>query len=357
MNRPSVKSTVFIALIILGACIAGCSDSSSGEPVPIQQPVVTTPSGPVYGAGDIVKNPKSSSGAALLIIAYNAAGDTYERAYIYPNPDGSWGYRLDAKTDSTDRAVIERVYTEKAGTVTVSSVKIQSAPTVTVSSIATATTGTTATVTATSTKAFAPKITMVDPDKGKTGTTVAITDITGDNFQSGANVSLTKKGEKTIQATDVVVTTNLISCNVAIPSDAGLGYWNLVVTNPDKQYDEYLNAFLVQEGTATTATTAPGTTATATVTFVSSSPSVLTTGGTEAYASVVFVGSNLNKPAKLQLVKGSTTITSASYYASSSGSAQATFNIPAGSIGTYTVNALDSSNNIIGTMTDGFKIQ
>lgn len=361
MNRLSVISIVFFALIVLGACIAGCSDSSSGEPATVQQPVATTPSGPLYSAGDIVKNPKSSSGTALLIIAYNAAGDTYERAYIYPNPDGSWGYRLDAKTDSIDRAVIERVYTEKAGSVTISSVRIQSAPTVTISSGVTGTTTATATatVTATATKAPAPKVKMVDPDKGKTGTTVSITDITGDNFQSGANVSLKMKGENPIHATDVVVATNLISCKVAIPPDATLGYWNLVVTNPDKQSDEYLNAFLVQQGTATatTTSTSSSTTTNTLVVIQQVQTPLIVTGGAEDTKSVEILGTNLSAGNNMKLTKGSTTLTGIGYHMKTTSIAEARFEFPAGSTGTYSISIIDKNGNVLATKADSLNVQ
>ena len=60
----------------------------------------------------------------------------------------------------------------------------------------------TTTVTATTTTALAPRITNVDPDKGKTGTTVSITSLQGTNFRTGATVSLKKSGT-TINATEV----------------------------------------------------------------------------------------------------------------------------------------------------------
>lgn len=357
MEKISWRVLAFAGLLLFFVFVAGCSDEAATPPADVA-PAVTTPSGPLYGAGDLVKNPKSTAGTAVLIIRYDAGSEKYERAYVYPNSDGSLGYRLDSKTDLIEREMIERTYTEKIRTVAVSSIPIGSTATVTTTAApgATTVTTTTTTSTVTTTKGYAPKITGIEPDKGKTGETVSITDLTGQNFVSGANVTL-KRGSSQIHATDVIVTPVLITGKFAIPSDAALGYWSLVVTNPDKQSDTFQNAFLVQQGTATTTTTVTGTTATTTVTIVSSSPSVLTTGGTEAYASVIIVGSNLDKPAKLQLVKGSTTITSASYYASSSGSAQATFNVPTGSTGVYTINALDSSNNVIGTMTNGFTIQ
>ncbi len=36
----------------------------------------------------------------------------YERALIYPNADGSWGYRLNANTAKSSRTVMDRDYTK-----------------------------------------------------------------------------------------------------------------------------------------------------------------------------------------------------------------------------------------------------
>lgn len=357
MNRSSVLLPVFFTLIILGACIAGCSDSSP-EPAPPAQPVVTTASGPLYSAGDIVKNPKITSGAALLIIGYDAASDMYERAYIYPNADGSWGYRLDAKTMKIDRSVIEGTYTEKVKTVSVSSVTIQSAPTATLPPGSTTSPTAAATTPATSTKAPAPKIKMVDPDKGKTGTTVAITDITGDYFQSGANVTLKKKGENPIPATDVVVATNLISCKVAIPSDAELGWWDLVVTNPDKQSDEYMNALLVQQGTVTATTSSSSSTPVNSLVVIQQVQTpLIVTGGTADTKAVQILGSNLSVAYTMKLTKGSTTLTGIGYHMSTTSVAEARFDFPSGSTGVYTLSVVDKDGNVLASKADSLTVQ
>ena len=47
-----------------------------------------------------------------MCIGYDAASDSYERALVYQNADGTWGYRSDDRTDKARRAVMEKVYTE-----------------------------------------------------------------------------------------------------------------------------------------------------------------------------------------------------------------------------------------------------
>ncbi len=41
----------------------------------------------------------------MLIMGYDPATDMYERALIYPNADGSWGYRRNSNTEKASRAV------------------------------------------------------------------------------------------------------------------------------------------------------------------------------------------------------------------------------------------------------------
>jgi hypothetical protein len=82
------------------------------------------------------------------------------------------------------------------------------------------------------------------PDKGDAGTTVQVTDLVGDNFRNGANVTLSRAGSNEIKATGVrAVTPKSITCTFAIPADAPAGSWDVVVTNPDGQSDRYTNIF------------------------------------------------------------------------------------------------------------------
>ena len=56
--------------------------------------------------------------------------------------------------------------------------------------------------------------------------------VTGTGFATGANVILRRAGSADIQATDeIVAPPSLITCRIAVPSDAATGSWNVVVTN------------------------------------------------------------------------------------------------------------------------------
>lgn len=371
MKKIPYVIPLFLVLVIAGACIAGCFEISTGDEAAgttTTPTIAATTASVLYSAGDVVTNPKSSTGTGLLIVGYNAATDMYERAYIYPNADGSWGYRMDTKTDKISRSVVEKVYTEKAGTFEVSAVPVRTpvgdtTPVVTTLASSSGSLTTVPTTTTSSTELI-PKVKDIDPFIGTAGKTVTISELSGENFVTGANVTLEKSGETPINATDVSVKTSTkITCTFVLPSGTAAGQWDVVVTNPNGKSNKYTSLFTIYKSGSESATTTTTTTTTTTavagnVTFVSLSPNVFTTGGAEGYATVQIVGSNLGFPvANIKLVKGGSTITSSSYYASSSGSSQASFTIPAGSQGTWTVTAIDSSGTVLGTLTDGFIIQ
>ena len=359
MEKISWRVLALAGLLLFAVFVAGCSDEAATPPADVA-PAVTTPSGPLYGVGDLVKNPQSTAGTAVLIIRYDAASDKYERAYVYPNSDGSLGYRLDSKTDLIEREMIERTYTEKIRTVAVSSIPIGNTATPTATATYSATTVTTATTsTVTTTKGYAPKITGIEPDKGKTGTTVSITDLTGQNFVSAANVSL-KKGSSLIHATDIVVTSTLITCKFAIPSDAALGYWSLVVTNPDKQSDTFQNAFNVLQGTATTTTTTSSSSSdpSAIVTITSIQTPLIVTGGADNFDTTVEVmGTNLTAGSKMKLIRSGSTLVSTWYNCPSTTRGQGKFFIPAGTVGNYNVAIYSSSDTELARSSNTLEIR
>ncbi len=348
----------------------GCSSSDTSSPsASTTTASVTTAAastGHLYSAGDIIKNPKSSSATALLIISYDAGADTYERAYIYPNGDGSWGYRMDTKTEKISRSTIEKVYTEKVGTKTVSAVPIQTpTPAVTPTQVYTTQT-TTASATATTASLSAPHITSIDPSDGNTGTTVSITNLVGTNFQSGATVTLVKIGSGTINATSVVFTSSsLLSCTVAIPSDAATGNWDVKVTNPDGQFHQYSTGFTVHQGTTSTSTTtttsssSTTTTTTATTATLSGvSPAVVATGGSDTYQTLVISGTNFGSVSNIKLTNSAgNTITGTGFYAASTNQAQASFTIPGGANGAWTVSIVDSSGNVLASLSGALTVQ
>jgi hypothetical protein len=66
---------------------------------------------------------------------------------------------------------------------------------------------------------------------------------------------LTKSGNPNITATNVnVQSATLITCTLSPPSDATAGSWDVVVTNPDGQYDIYTNLFSIHSSANPTAT-------------------------------------------------------------------------------------------------------
>jgi hypothetical protein len=279
----------------------------------------------------------------------------YERAYVYPDTDGSFGYRLDSKTDLTSRSVIEKMYTAKVKTTDVSAIPIK-ALTVAPTPTAVSTTADTTTVTPTTTTYPAPRMKGISPDKGLSGTTVSITNLDGQNFRSGAMVALKKAGT-TINATDVSFGSSiLLTCKIAIPAGSTAGYWDVVVTNPDGQYHQYLNGFLVQEGTATATTTTTYSAASGLVKITQVQDPILGTGNTESFKTVSVLGTNLTAATGMKLT-GPSSITASTYAASSSTMATGYFTLPAGSVGTYYVNVVDSSGNVLATSTTTLRIE
>jgi hypothetical protein len=359
MNRSSWVIPLVIALLVAGVFFAGCSDESTpagDTTAPAGTPTVAAPSGPLYTEGDIVKNPSSSLSNGLLIVSYDAASDMYERATVYPNKDGSWGYRIDSKTSKISRANLEKAYTEKVTTVSVSSITIGAPTTVT---SAPATTATTVATTATTSAAIAPKIKDISPDSGQTGKKVDIDELEGSNFASGAKVLLKKSGETSISATDVVVeSATVISCSFTIPSDAETGYWDVMVTNADGKSDTYETGFTITKGnTTSTTSTTTTTTTSATVTITDVLTQTIVTGGAADYKPVSVLGTNLVAASNMQLTGPGTITASSGTYTSSSTGATAFFNIPAGTTGNYYVTVVDSSGNVLKTSSSTVEIR
>lgn len=248
MDTTSVCRAGPVFLLVACLLIAGCSDTTTAQPVP------TTSTGPRYTAGDIVRNPASAASTAWLVIGYDATSDTYERALIYQNADGSWGYRSDTRTDKTGRSVMDRVYTEKLANVPPSSVPV-GAPTI-VTTVKTTETPLPAT-TVTPTAPRAPVFTGIIPDEGYAGTNVSVRNVAGENFVVGAKVMLSRNAS-TIPATEVrYISNKSLICTLVIPSDAAAGSWDVTVTNPDGQSDTFTNVFTVRRDTSVTETTSP----------------------------------------------------------------------------------------------------
>jgi hypothetical protein len=196
----------------------------------------------------------------MLIIGYDSATDMYERTLIYPNADGSWGYRRNSNTEKAARNVMEKIYTEKITNKPPSSIVIRQ-PTVlttatTISTTPASSTSTTTTTTVSPTGK--PTFKKIVPDEGTAGTQIPITALTGTNFQSGATVTLMKLDNPNITATNVnVQSSTLMTCTFSPPSNATAGAWDVVITNPDGQYVNYANIFSLRGSPNPTSTTTP----------------------------------------------------------------------------------------------------
>ncbi|MDD1684543.1 MAG: hypothetical protein LUQ19_01490 [Methanoregula sp.] len=257
MHRTPVIVPFLAFLLCICLLVAGCSspDTTNQTAQPGDTSTTTTTGGALFTAGDIVKNPNAGSDVAWLVIGYDPATDKYERALIYPNADSSWGYRTDTRTDTASRSVMEKVYTEKLANLAPSSVPVVT-PTTMIPE-ATPSAAKTVTATATTEVPLAPVIKKIIPDKGYAGTTVSISDLSGNNFAYGVNVTLSHSGSATIRASDVRVLSNKsLMCKFAIPADAVAGSWDVTVTNLDGRTSTFTNIFSVNRDPSLVTTTA-----------------------------------------------------------------------------------------------------
>jgi|GEM_PF-5200896 hypothetical protein len=119
-------------------------------------------------------------------------------------------------------------------------------PTTSISTIGTTPVPTTPVITTTVTNTK-PTIRNIIPDEGIAGNNISITDLDGNNFRSGATVTLMKSGYPNITATNVNVWSSItITCTLSLPSNTDSGSWDVVVTNPDGQYGIYTNLFIIR---------------------------------------------------------------------------------------------------------------
>jgi hypothetical protein len=242
------SKTTFLAMsifLIIGVTMTGCSDSADSGTS--DTPVTRTP-GALYTAGDIVRSATGSVSPAWLVVGYDPAGDSYTRALIYKNDDGTWGYRVNAKTETSQRALMEKIYTVKIAHVAVGSVPTAAPTTVTTEPTLpeTRTETTTSAATTTTTSTARPVIKKMDPEEGEAGTTVS-TQITGSDFVSNLTAKLRHSGETTITAAKVVwSSSSSVTATFEIPNTTKVGTWDIVVTNPNGPSGEITNYFLVR---------------------------------------------------------------------------------------------------------------
>jgi len=81
----------------------------------------------------------------------------------------------------------------------------------------------------------APTVTSIAPNFALNTESVNITELAGADFQTGITVKLAKSGQNDILCTSVVVVNSAkltLTCDV---TDATVGAWDVIVTNPDEQ--------------------------------------------------------------------------------------------------------------------------
>jgi hypothetical protein len=245
------SATIFIALsifLIMGVSMTGCSDNpdSAASGSTSDTVAATTTTGPLFTTGDIVRSATGSESPAWLVLSYDPAGDSYTRALIYKNTDGTWGYRVNSKTDTSQRVMMEKVFTVKITHVTVASVPTAAPTTVTTVVTTTRTKATTAAATTTTISPARPSIKAMNPDQGYAGGSVS-TEITGSNFVSNLTARLRHSGEDSITATTVkYYSSSSVTCTFYLPNTTKVGTWDIVVTNPNGLSGDLTNYFTVR---------------------------------------------------------------------------------------------------------------
>jgi len=239
-----IISSIFLITMVF---MTGCSDNPDAPGSSGTVATATTTS-PLFTAGDIVRSTTGSDSPAWLVLSYDSAGDSYKRALIYKNSDGSYGYRVNSNTETSDRAMMEKVYTVKIARVAVSSIPT-SAPNSVTTGVTTTTLTTKVTTAATTTtrqSTARPSIKDMDPDEGEAGTTVS-TDITGFDFMSNLTATLRRSGEGSITASKVTwLSTSSITCTFELANTTRVGPWDIVITNPNGLSGEFTNYFTVR---------------------------------------------------------------------------------------------------------------
>ena len=322
--HEDLRYGILISLILVfGVLIAGCSDQS---PAPAT-PVPTTAAPVKYVAGDIISLTSSSSGQALFVITgYDKSTDMYTRQLIYKNSDGSWGHFLSNASEKVPRTLVESVYPVKIAHVQLSSIPI-----------VTATIPVTVTVTSSGT---APVVSGISPSYGGSGAAVGAT-ITGSNFQSGAQVKLTRAGITGISASMVTLSSSTeIDCTFSF-SNAEKGSYNLVVTNPDGRSSTLVGAFTIGDAPPVIGGVSPS------------------TGALNEVISMTINGQNFKPAVRVSFVKSSTEIICTSPVSSDTTKVLCNLDLSPGngaSLGDWEVSVLNIDGQQKGTWTQKFRV-
>ena len=97
MQRIPLLVPGLVVLLVASVLLSGCSTSEPQNPAA----QTTTPfrDGPLFAPEILSGTRHPRPRLQWLVIGYDAASDTYERALVYPNADGNWGYRTDDQTE------------------------------------------------------------------------------------------------------------------------------------------------------------------------------------------------------------------------------------------------------------------
>jgi len=341
-------------LIMVCVFITACTGSSgTGNTTPQITSMTPAPStAALYSAGDIVRNPKGSPDTAWLVIGYDPAKDSYERAFVYRNADGTWGYRVDTRTEQANRVVMENLYTEKITNKPPASIPIRQPAVAATTAAASTTSGGATTTTTTVSPAGKPTFKNIVPDEGTAGTTISITSLTGTNFRSGATVTLVKADNPNITATNVnVQSSTMMTLTFTPPSNATAGAWDVVITNPDGQYVSYANIFSMRGSPQTSTTTPPDSQG-----ITSISPTFKVGGGD---VPMTITGTNFQQGFSAKLTKSTNTNTVIEARNERwDGPTQVTawFTIPSGQRGTYNVVVINPDGTTL-RLPNGFEVR
>jgi len=351
MHASMKKISLAIFVLFVFVLGAGCTDSSGpSNTTPALTTGTTAPgSGPLYVVGDIVRIPNTNS--VSLIVGYDSSTDKYERALIYPNADGSWGYRLNTETEKLSRISMEKAYSQKITNKAPASIPVRT-PTIPATTTTIATTTTVTATTTTISSDLKPSIRNIIPDEGTAGNVISITDLTGTNFQSGATVTLMKSDNPNITATNVnVVSSTLITCSLSPPSNTTPGSWDVVVTNPSGQYGIYTNLFIIHGSANPTATT----TSTGGIDITSIEPTFVAASNT--YLPITVYGSNFQNGITAKLTKsGSSDIVATTIARTDTTQMRCFFTIPKSSQGTWSL-VLANTDGSTGILEDAFDVR
>jgi hypothetical protein len=310
-------------LLISGVFIAGCSDQSpAGNTTPATTTAAYTAK---YAAGDIIARTASSTDQMLyVIVSYDRVSDQYTRQLIYKNADGSWGYFVNNKTESVERTLVEKVYPFKVAQVKVNAIAIVTptiAPTVTITS-----------------SGSSPDITAISPTRGGTDATVSVT-ITGSNFQNGATVKLMRAGNPIIQAIGVTVTSSTTINGILKFSGAEKGTYNVIVANPDGQYDTLVGGFIIGEPAPVISSVTPD------------------KGIYNETVNLIVTGQFFTNPAKVSLSRGTDKLTPSNIQWKDATKITCDLTIPPGTTtGEWNVTVTNIADSLSGTWNHPFKV-